>query len=61
MGHLQANVATAKRLLAAAIPRIPLQPDWPEHRALEGAIMTPRTLWPAATVAELRPLLERFG
>ena len=61
MGHLQANVATAKRLLAAAIPRIPLQPDWPEHRALDGAIMTPRALWPATTVAELQPLLERLG
>ena len=60
MAHLQANVATAKRLLAAAIPRIPETPEWPEHRALEGAIMTPQTLWPAATVAKLRPLLERW-
>jgi 5'-methylthioadenosine phosphorylase len=60
MAHLQANVATAKALLAAAIPRIPETPDWPEHRALGGAIMTPQTLWPAATVAKLRPLLERW-
>lgn len=60
MAHLQANVATAKRLLAAAIPRLPLQPDWPEHRSLDGAIMTGRSLWPETTVAELRPLLERF-
>jgi 5'-methylthioadenosine phosphorylase len=60
MAHLQANVATAKRLLAAAIPRIPETPGWPEHRALEGAIMTQQALWPAATVAKLRPLLERW-
>jgi 5'-methylthioadenosine phosphorylase len=60
MAHLQANVATAKRLLAAAIPRIPETPEWPEHRALEGAIMTPQTLWPTETVAKLRPLLERW-
>jgi 5'-methylthioadenosine phosphorylase len=60
IGHLQANVATAKRLLAAAIPRLPTQPDWPEHRALEGAIMTPPAHWPPATVAKLRPLLERL-
>lgn len=60
MGHLQANVATAKRLLAAAIPRIPATPEWPEHRSLDGAIMTAKALWPAATVAKLRPLLERL-
>lgn len=60
IGHLQANVATAKRILTAAIPRIPALPDWPEHRALDGAIMTQQALWPETTVAELRPLLERF-
>jgi 5'-methylthioadenosine phosphorylase len=60
MAHLQANVATAKRLLAAAIPRIPETPDWPEHRALEGAIMTQQALWPTETMAKLRPLLERW-
>jgi 5'-methylthioadenosine phosphorylase len=60
MGYLSANVAAAKRILTAAIPRIPMVPDWPEHHALDGAIMTPQALWPAATVAALRPLLERF-
>jgi len=60
IGHLNANVAAAKRILAAAIERIPEVPDWPEHRSLAGAIMTPQALWPAATVAALRPMLERF-
>ena len=60
IGHLQANVATAKRLLSAAIPLIPTEPNWPEHRSLDGAIMTGRALWPETTVAELRPILERF-
>ena len=60
ISHLHANVATAKRLLAAAIPRIPMAPDWPEQRALDTAIMTPRALWPEETVAKLRPLLERL-
>lgn len=60
MGHLQANVAVAKQLLAAAIPRIPTQPDWPEHRALDGAIMTQQALWPKETTEHLRPLLQRF-
>ena len=58
--HLHANVAAAKRILAAAIARIPAVADWPEHRSLDGAIMTAQALWPAATVAELQPLLGRF-
>jgi 5'-methylthioadenosine phosphorylase len=60
IGHLHANVATAKQALALTIPRIPSIPDWPEHRALEGAIMTPRHLWPAETTAALEPMLKRF-
>jgi 5'-methylthioadenosine phosphorylase len=61
IGHLLANVTTAKSILAAAIPRLPLVADWPEHRALDGAIMTPRQLWSEETMAALWPLLERFG
>ena len=49
--------AAAKEILAAAIPRIPLVPDWPEHHALEMALMTERSLWPAETVERLRPIL----
>ncbi|KAB2638941.1 MAG: S-methyl-5'-thioadenosine phosphorylase [Verrucomicrobia bacterium] len=60
IGHLHANVAAAKRILAAAIALIPAVADWPEHRALDDAIMTAQALWPAATVDTLRPLLERF-
>lgn len=61
MGHLQANVSAAQRAISAAIPQIPQLPDWPEHRSLDGAIMTPRSHWPAAVTAELAPLLARFG
>ena len=60
IGHVHANVAAAMRVLAAAIPRIPATPDWPEHRSLEGALMTPRELWPEPVAAELSPLLGRF-
>jgi 5'-methylthioadenosine phosphorylase len=59
IGHLFANADTAKNVLAAAIPRIPEVPDWPEHRALDHAIITDPSLWPAATVERLRPILER--
>ena len=57
IGHLDANAAAAKEILAAAISRIPLVPDWPEHRALDMALVTDQALWPAATVERLRPIL----
>lgn len=60
MGHLHANAAAAKAIIAAAIPRIPTVPDWPEHASLNMAVMTDRALWPVETVEKLRPLLARF-
>lgn len=61
MAHVTANVALAKAVIARVIPLIPKEPTWPEHHALEGAIMTDRKLWPAETVQNLMPLLERFS
>jgi 5'-methylthioadenosine phosphorylase len=58
--HLIANAETAKKILAAAIPRIPTEPNWPEHRALDTALVTDRTLWPTATRAKLGSILGRF-
>ncbi|MEO5719328.1 MAG: S-methyl-5'-thioadenosine phosphorylase [Chthoniobacterales bacterium] len=58
--HLLANAETAKKLLAAVIPRIPAEPAWPEHRALDCALVTDRLLWPAETRQKLRAILERF-
>ena len=60
IGHLTANAAAAKAVLSAAIPRIPAVPNWPEHRALDTALVTDRSLWPADTVERLRVLLGRF-
>jgi len=60
LAHLAANAAAAKAVIAAALPRIPHEPDWPEHRALDHALITARPLWPAASVEKLRPLLGRF-
>jgi 5'-methylthioadenosine phosphorylase len=60
IGHLMANAETAKRILVAAIPHVPLEPDWPEHVALDIALVTDRKLWPAATVEKLKPILRRF-
>ena len=61
IGHLLANAETAKKVLAALIPRIPLEPDWPEHHALDSALITDRKLWPPATREKLRAILDRFG
>jgi 5'-methylthioadenosine phosphorylase len=58
--HLIANAEIAKRILAEAIPRIPPEPTWPEHRALDTALVTDRKLWPAATRKKLGAILGRF-
>ncbi len=61
MGHLHANVSLAKRVVARAVQAVPETAEWPEHRSLDGAIMTGRALWPEKTTRSLWPLLERFG
>ncbi len=60
VAHLHANATAAKAILARVIPQIPLVADWPEHRSLDGAMVTDRTLWPPAMVEKLRPILGRF-
>jgi 5'-methylthioadenosine phosphorylase len=60
-GHLIANAETAKKILAHAIPKIPTEPNWPEHRALDSALVTDRKLWPEATKRKLDAILDRFG
>jgi 5'-methylthioadenosine phosphorylase len=60
-GHLLANAETAKKILAAVIPKIPRTANWPEHRSLDSALTTERRLWPAATVKKLGPILKRFA
>ena len=59
-GHLMANAETAKKVLLDVIPRIPTEANWPEHFALDSALVTDRKLWPSATVEKLKPILERF-
>src|SRR3954447_854809 len=52
-GHLLANADTAKKVLAEVIPRIPEEPTWPEHSALDSALTTDRKLWPPGTIEKL--------
>ena len=60
LGHVAANAEIAKRVLFNVIPRIPKEPNWPEHFALDSALVTDRKLWPKATVEKLKPILGRF-
>jgi 5'-methylthioadenosine phosphorylase len=60
LGHLMANAETARKILRDVIPRIPTEANWPEHYALDSALITDRKLWPQPTVEKLRPILERF-
>jgi 5'-methylthioadenosine phosphorylase len=58
--NLTRNAEMAKAILAGALPRIPAEPNWPCHNALQNAIMTDKKLWPAKTKKELAPLLAKY-
>ena len=60
VAHLHANVESAKDIIARAIPKIPADAGWPDHRSLDGALITARELWPRETVKKLGVILERF-
>ena len=60
IAHLMANAETAKKVLVDLIPRLPMEATWPEHSALDSALVTERRLWPAAPVKKLEPILGRF-
>ena len=58
--HLHANAEAAKAILAEVIPDMPRVPDWPEHRALDTALITAPALWPPKTYKNLEIILKRF-
>ena len=60
LDHLRRNAELAKRIVAATVPQIPDQPNWPCHSALHNSIMTDRKLWPAKTRKELAPILAKY-
>jgi 5'-methylthioadenosine phosphorylase len=60
IANLMKNAATAKAIVAQAIPQIPAEPDWPCHSALQNAIMTDRKLWPKQTVTALKPIIGKY-
>ena len=60
VSHLIANAETARKVIVDVVPRIPTEPNWPEHFALDTALVTDRKLWPNATVEKLKPILTRL-
>jgi 5'-methylthioadenosine phosphorylase len=60
MDYLHRNAETAKQIVTRTIPLIPRKPDWKCHSSLKNAILTDRKLWPAKTVAELKPILAKY-
>jgi 5'-methylthioadenosine phosphorylase len=60
IANLTRNAATAKAIVAEVIPQIPSEPNWPCHSALQNAIMTDKKMWPRKTVAELKPIIEKY-
>jgi 5'-methylthioadenosine phosphorylase len=58
--HLLANAEAARQIIPRVVAQIPEETNWPEHRALDSALITDRKLWPPATVKKLEVLLNRF-
>ena len=61
LSNLQRNAATARELIRRVVPRVPTEPNCSCHRALDNAILTERSQWPARVLRELEPILARFG
>ena len=60
IANLHRNADTAKKIVAAAIAKIPAEPNWPCHSALRNAFLTDKKLWPKKTVNELKPILAKY-
>jgi 5'-methylthioadenosine phosphorylase len=58
--NLRRNADMAKKIVAAVVPQIPKEPNWPCHSALHNSIMTDKKFWPAKTKKELAPLLAKY-
>jgi 5'-methylthioadenosine phosphorylase len=60
IANLTKNASMAQVIISRTIPRIPAEPNWPSHRALENAILTDKKFWPAKTRKELLPILKKY-
>ncbi len=60
MKVMAGNIGNAKRLVAAALPRIPEQGSCPDGRALQHAIMTAKDAIPAEARLRLGLLIDKY-
>lgn len=60
VANLHANSTLAKDIIKSLIPTLPTSADWPEHRSLDSAILTPVANWPSKTTQKLKPIIGRF-
>lgn len=60
LDNLKRNAELARNIIRTAIPKLPRQPNWPTHRSLENALLTPPEHWPASTMEMLQPLLAPY-
>jgi 5'-methylthioadenosine phosphorylase len=60
LANLHRNADMGKKVVVAAISKIPAEPNWPCHSALKHAILTDKKFWPKKTVASLRPILGKY-
>lgn len=60
IANLHENSSLAKDIIQSLIPTLPTVADWPEHRSLDTAILTPVSNWPSKTTQKLKPIIGRF-
>lgn len=58
--NLRKNAELAKEIIRRTIPKIPTEPGCTCHSALKNALLTPKDLWPKATVEKLGPILAPY-
>ena len=58
--NLNHNVALAKKIIRGAIPKIPMEANWPCHSALMNAIATDKVCWPEDLKKQLMPILYKY-
>lgn len=54
------NAANAKVILGHALPEIPKDTSWPEHKSLATAFATPKEMWPSKIKTKLAPILGPY-
>jgi 5'-methylthioadenosine phosphorylase len=60
IANLKKNITTAQKIILNAIPLIPHDLSCSCHKALENAIITPKTCWRPQVVKKLKPILKNY-